>query len=73
VPFATKKKDEGYDHGTTMTPSSIHHPRPGMLATIPNRRGIIVAVEPFDSQEGRLHLVRVEYTDSDGVAEDMVL
>ena len=35
--------------------------------------GLIAAVEPFDSQEGRLHLVRVEYTDSDGVAEDTVL
>ena len=46
------------------------HPRPGMLATIRNRRGLIAAVEPF---EGRLHLVRVEYTDSDGVAEDTVL
>jgi hypothetical protein len=44
-----------------------------MLATIRNRRGLIAAVEPFDSQEGRLHLVRVEYTDSDGVAEDTVL
>ena len=51
----------------------IQHPRPGMLATIRNRRGLIAAVEPFDSQEGRLHLVRVEYTDSDGVAEDTVL
>src|SRR5260370_32310896 len=51
----------------------IQHPRPGMLATIHNRRGLIAAVEPFDSQEGRLHLVRVEYTDSDGVAEDTVL
>jgi hypothetical protein len=44
-----------------------------MLATIRNRRGLVAAVEPFDSQEGRLHLVRVEYTDSDGVAEDTVL
>ena len=57
-----------------MTPTStIQHPRPGMLATIRNRRGLIATVEPFDSQEGRLHLVRVEYTDSDGVAEDTVL
>ena len=39
-----------------------------MLATIRNRPGLIATVEPFDSQEGRLHLVRVEYTDSDGVA-----
>ena len=44
-----------------------------MLATIRNRRGLIAAVEPFDSQEGRLHLVRIEYTDTDGVAEDTVL
>src|ERR1035437_5193293 len=57
-----------------MTPTStIQHPRPGMLATIRNRRGLIATVEPFDSPEGRLHLVRVEYTDSDGVAEDTVL
>ena len=56
-----------------LPPQIIQHPRPGMLATIRNRRGIIATVEPFDSQEGRLHLVRVEYTDSDGVAEDTVL
>src|SRR3984893_15744311 len=51
----------------------IQHPRPGMLATIRSRRGLIASVEPFDSQEGRLQLVRVEYTDSDGLAEDTVL
>lgn len=73
MPLATKNGARAHDHGRTMTPSSIQHPRSGMLATIRNRRGIVVAVEPFDSQEGRLHLVRVEYTDSDGVAEDMVL
>jgi hypothetical protein len=45
-----------------------------MLATIRNRRGLVASVDPFDSpSEGRLHLVRVEYTDSDGVAEDTVL
>ena len=45
-----------------------------MLATIRNRRGLIATVEPFPSQDGGLlHLVRVEYTDSDGVAEDTVL
>lgn len=57
----------------SMTPTSpIQHPRPGMLATVRNGRGLIAAVEPFDSPDGRLHLVRVEYTDSDGVAEDTV-
>jgi hypothetical protein len=30
-----------------------------MLATIRNRRGLIAAVEPFDSNDGRRHLVRV--------------
>jgi SNF2 family DNA or RNA helicase len=44
-----------------------------MLATIRKRRGLIVSVDPADSPEGRLHLVRVEYTDSDGVAEDTVV
>jgi superfamily II DNA or RNA helicase len=43
-----------------------------MLATIRNRRGIIASVVSF-GQEGHLHLVRVEYTDTDGVAEDTVL
>src|ERR1017187_1400586 len=56
-----------------LPPQTIQHPRPGMLATIRNRRGLIATVEPFDSQEGRLHLVRVEYTDADGVSEDTVL
>jgi SNF2 family DNA or RNA helicase len=46
-----------------------------MLATIRNRRGIISSVDVFssDSTEGQLHLVRIEYTDSDGVPEDTVL
>jgi superfamily II DNA or RNA helicase len=56
-----------------MMPTSIQYPRPGMLATVRNRRGLITSVEPFDSQDGRLHLVRVEYTDNDGVEEDTVL
>jgi superfamily II DNA or RNA helicase len=49
-------------------------PRVGMLATVRNRRGIITAVEPFDgTPEGRLHLVTVEYTDPDGVADDRLI
>ncbi|MCX7049871.1 MAG: hypothetical protein NTX50_30860 [Candidatus Sumerlaeota bacterium] len=40
-----------------------------MLATIRNRRALIAAVEPFDGpvEGGRLHFVRLEYTDSDGL------
>lgn len=49
-------------------------PRIGMLAKVRNRRGVIASVEPFDgASEGRLNLVRVEYTDSDGTSEDTIL
>ena len=53
-----------------MTTSS-QIPRIGMVATVRNRRGLVVSVEPYDTlREPRLHLVRVEYTDGDGVPED---
>jgi superfamily II DNA or RNA helicase len=49
-------------------------PRVGMLATVRNRRALVSSVEPFDgSPEGRLHLVRLEYIDADGVPEDSVI
>lgn len=49
-------------------------PRVGMIATVRNRRGLVASVEPFDARpDGRLHLVRVEYTDADGVPEDTLL
>ena len=49
-------------------------PRVGMLAKVRNRRGVVASVEPFDAaDEGRLHLVRIEYTDADGIAEDTIL
>jgi len=35
-----------------------------MFATVRNRRAVISAVEPFDGQGGRLHLVHVEYFDA---------
>jgi superfamily II DNA or RNA helicase len=45
-----------------------------MLATVRNRRGIISAVEPFEGhEEGVLHLVTVEYTDSEGSVEDQLI
>jgi superfamily II DNA or RNA helicase len=56
--------------------SAVHNktPRVGMLAKVRNRRGVIASVEPFDgAAEGRLHFVRVEYTDSDGITEDTIL
>ena len=49
------------------------NPSVGMLATVRNRRAIISSVEPFDGEDGRLHLVSVEYTDGDGGLEDRLI
>lgn len=49
-------------------------PRVGMLATLRNRRALVSAVEPYDgSLDGRLHLVRLEYIDTDGPPEDTLV
>lgn len=55
------------------TPSAI--PRVGMLATVRNRRGIVSAVEPFAASKSSelLHLVTIEFSDSDGEAEETLL
>jgi superfamily II DNA or RNA helicase len=59
---------------TTDSHQYVSIPRIGMLATVRNRRGIVVSVEPYDTTtEGRLHLVRVEYLDADGAPDDVVL
>lgn len=44
-----------------------------MFATIRNRRGIISAVEPFDGEKGRLHLVHLEYKDDQLPFEEQLL
>ncbi|MCZ7682475.1 MAG: hypothetical protein M5U28_28250 [Sandaracinaceae bacterium] len=42
-----------------------------MMATVRNRRAVVARVKPYDTQEGRLHLVDLQYTDLDGgKAED---
>lgn len=50
-------------------------PRVGMLATVRNRRGVISAVEPFAASKSSalLHLVTIEFSDSDGDAEETLL
>ncbi len=49
-------------------------PREGMMAVVRNRRAMITAVAPFDADEqGRFHLVDVEYTDGLGMEADQVL
>jgi hypothetical protein len=53
---------------------STDNPRVGAVANVRNRRGVITAVDEYDSTpEGRFHLVTVEYTDSDGVPEDRLI
>ena len=59
---------------TTSSSEITTIPRIGMLATIRNRRGIITDVNPYDSkEEGRYHLVRIEYTDSEAPINDSVI
>ena len=54
-------------------PETITVPRPGMLATVRNRRGLVAAVEPFDGETGRLHLVHLEYNDDRTPSEERIL
>jgi hypothetical protein len=56
-----------------VTRESIINPSEGMLATVRNRRAIVMAVEPYDGPDGRLHMVHLEYIDADGVPSDTLL
>ena len=56
---------------TTTTPSQI--PRVGMFATVRNRRGVVAAVEPFDGDGGRLHLIHIDYKDDQLPREEQLL
>ena len=48
-------------------------PRVGLLATVRNRHGVVAAVQPFDGEGGRLHLVHMEYKDAGRPADERVL
>lgn len=48
-------------------------PRPGMFATVRNRRGVVSAVEPYDGPDGRLHLVHLEYKDDHHPPDERLL
>lgn len=54
---------------------STNTPQIGQLATVRNRRGIVTTVQPFGAEggDGQLHLVRIEYTDTDGVADEQLI
>ena len=57
----------------TATGADTLVPRAGMLATVRNRRGVVAAVEPFDGETGRLHLVHLEYADNHTPTEERLL
>jgi hypothetical protein len=48
-------------------------PREGMMAVVRNRRAMITGVRPFDAEDGRHHLVEVEYSDGIGAETDQLL
>lgn len=48
-------------------------PRAGMFATVRNRRGVVTAVEPFDGDDGRLHLVHIDYKDDQSPITEQLL
>ena len=58
---------------STVTGANNTIPRPGMLATVRNRRGTVASVSPFDGETGRLHLVHVEYRDGDSPPDERLL
>ncbi len=57
----------------TAEPPAAQVPRVGMFATVRNRRGVVSAVEPFDGDRGRLHLVHLEYKDDQHPLEERLL
>lgn len=48
-------------------------PRVGMVATVRNRRGAVSSVAPFDTPEGVLHLVDVEYHDAESPLQESLV
>ena len=57
----------------TATTADNSIPRPGMLATVRNRRGTVTAVDPFDGESGRLHLVHLDYQDGGSPSAERLL
>lgn len=56
-----------------MPSSAPQIPRIGMVATVRNRRGVVSSVAPFDTPEGVLHLVDVEFHDSEAPLQESLL
>jgi len=52
---------------------NLTNPQVGMLAIVRKRRGIISEVREFDSYEGRLHLVQIDYKDDQRPASEKLV
>ena len=61
------------DSSPPVVPATAVVPRVGLLAAVRNRHGVVAAVEPFDGEDGRLHLVHLEYKDARQPANERLL
>lgn len=48
-------------------------PRVGQFTTVRNRRGIVVAVEPFEGPSGRIYLLQIDFKDDQLPVEEQLL
>ena len=71
--FFTSSTAEPAERTVTTQAANSDIPRTGMLATVRNRTGVIAAVEPFDGDDGRIHLVHLEYQDEHAPGQERLL
>lgn len=57
----------------TLVQNSVENPRVGMMAIVRKRRAVISEVRPFDGDDGVVHLVRLEYKDSESPETEQLL
>ena len=57
----------------SLVQNSAENPRVGMMAIVRKRRAVISEVRPFDGEDGVLHLVRLEYKDSESPETEQLL
>ena len=58
--FPTGSTTEPAERTVTTQAANSDIPRTGVLATVHNRTDVLAAVEPFDGDDGRIHLVHLE-------------
>ena len=57
----------------TLTNEATENPRVGMMAIVRKRRAVISEVRPFEGEDGILHLVRLDYKDSESPESEQLL